>query len=126
MMSGSMHTTLPALNTAEFAAVARMIAAESRRLGLVAPGFRCPPRIIGVDRTVRRFAGDDAAGVVAVAVKGRPLAAVVADMIEGVVVLNRLDAADAARVRSALWLTLETSAHGVAARDASASGSHVA
>jgi len=113
-----MHKQLPALNTAEFAVVARALAAESRRLGLVAPGFRCPPRIVGVDRTLRRFDGDEnaggvagiVAGIVAVAVKGRPLAAVVADMIEGVVALNRLAAAEAARIRAALWQSLDTAA----------------
>lgn len=126
MMTGSMQTNLPALNTAEFAAVARMIAAESRRLGVVAPGFRCPPRIVGVDRALRRFEGDDVAGVVAVAVRGRPLAAVVADMIEGVVVLNGLAAGDAARVRASLWLSLESSAHGTAASGISSTDSHVA
>ncbi|NBX12490.1 MAG: hypothetical protein EBR06_01500 [Acidimicrobiia bacterium] len=111
MMVGSMQTQSPSLNTAEFAAIARALATASRRLGLVAPGFRCPPRIVGVDRTLRRFGGDSPGGIVAVALKDRPLAAVVADMIEGVVVLNRLAAADATRARSALWLTLEQAPH---------------
>jgi len=137
MMIGSMHKQLPALNTAEFAVVARALAAESRRLGLVAPGFRCPPRIVGVDRTLRRFDGDEnaggvagiVAGIVAVAVKGRPLAAVVADMIEGVVALNRLAAAEAARIRAALWQSLDTAASIAdaptsAARDAHHSAAH--
>jgi len=106
-----MQTQSPSLNTAEFAAIARALATASRRLGLVAPGFRCPPRIVGVDRTLRRFSGDSPGGIVAVALKDRPLAAVVADMIEGVVVLNRLAAADATRARSALWLTLEQAPH---------------
>jgi len=153
-----MHKQLPALNTAEFAVVARALAAESRRLGLVAPGFRCPPRIVGVDRTLRRFDGDENAGgvagivagivavavkgrplaavvadmiegIVAVAVKGRPLAAVVADMIEGVVTLNRLAAAEAARIRAALWQSLDTAASIAdaptsAARDAHHSAAH--
>jgi len=132
-----MHKQLPALNTAEFAVVARALAAESRRLGLVAPGFRCPPRIVGVDRTLRRFDGDEnaggvagiVAGIVAVAVKGRPLAAVVADMIEGVVALNRLTAAEAARIRAALWQSLDTAASIAdaptsAARDAHHSAAH--
>ncbi|MFM8994169.1 MAG: hypothetical protein ACKOJG_08260 [Actinomycetota bacterium] len=109
MMIGSMHTQLAALNTAEFAAVARALAAESRRLGLVAPGFRCPPRIVGVDRTIRRFTGDERAGVVSVAVKSRPLAAVIADMIEGIIVLNCLSAAESALVRAALWRSLDQS-----------------
>lgn len=105
-----MQTTSANLSAVEFAAVARRLGDESRRLGLAAPGFRCPPRVVGVDRTLRRFAGDEIAGVVSVAVRDRPLAAVVADMIEGVVVLNRLGPAESARVRSALWKALEVAA----------------
>ncbi len=99
------------LTAVEFAALARAIASTVHQSGLAAPGFRCPTRIIGVDRTIRRLAGQDVAGtvtgIVAVNVKDRPLAAVVADMIEGVVILNQLSAVEAARVRAALWLSLE-------------------
>ena len=45
--------------TLDFAAAARAISAASRRTGLVVPGFRTPPRLVGVDRTVRRH-GDGA------------------------------------------------------------------
>jgi|TARA_B100001964_G_scaffold113707_1_gene126795 hypothetical protein len=44
---------------------------------------------------------------VAVVLKGRPWAAVVADMIEGILVANRLDNGRADTVRSALWLAVE-------------------
>ena len=125
MMIGSMHTPTTALNTAEFAAVARLLATEARRLGLAAPGFRCPPRIVGVDRTIRRFRGDERAGVVSVAVKSRPLAAVIADMIEGVIVLNGLTAAESTLARAALWRSLDQSSSDVAAR-ATGHDAHVA
>ena len=65
---------------------------------------------MGLDRTIRRFAGRESGGLISVAVRGRPLAAIVADMIEGVIVLNSLAAADAARVRAALWRALDHSA----------------
>ena len=117
-MSNPMQPRSSSLTAVEFAALARAIASTVHQSGLAAPGFRCPTRIIGVDRTIRRLAGQDvagtAAGIVAVNVKDRPLAAVVADMIEGVVILNQLSAVEAARVRAALWLSLEyatTSAH---------------
>lgn len=71
----------------QFAAVARLIATETQRFGLDAPGFRSPPRVLGVDRTVRRR---EHGGVVAVALRDRPFVAVLADMIEGVIVVNRL------------------------------------
>ena len=117
-MSNPMQPRSSSLTAVEFAALARAIASTVHQSGLAAPGFRCPTRIIGVDRTIRRLAGEDAAGtaagIVAVNVKDRPLAAVVADMIEGVVILNQLSAVEAARVRAALWLSLEyatTNAH---------------
>lgn len=110
-MSNPMQPRSSSLTAVEFAALARAIASTVHQSGLAAPGFRCPTRIIGVDRTIRRLAGQDVAGtvagIVAVNVKDRPLAAVVADMIEGVVILNQLSAVEAARVRAALWLSLE-------------------
>jgi hypothetical protein len=84
----------------DFAHAARVLAGEARRLGLVAPSYRCPPRIVGVDRSVRRHRGG---ALVSVQVKGRPWPAVLADMIEGVVVVNRLRPPAADRVRTALW-----------------------
>lgn len=86
--------------TAEFAAAARMIARVARRRGLVGPSFRCPPRLVGVDRTIRRR-GDGA--VVSVRVRGRPWPAVLADMIEGVVVANGLAPPQSDRLRTELW-----------------------
>lgn len=90
----------PGASTLDFAQVARVLGREARARGLQAPGFRCPPRIVGVDRTLRR--SDDHV-TVAVRVKGRPLVAVVADMIEGVVVANRLVPPVADRLRRELW-----------------------
>jgi hypothetical protein len=86
--------------TAEFAATARTLGRELRSRGLVAPGFRCPPRIVGVDRSLRRW---DGGATVSVRVKGRPLTAVVADMIEGSVVANKLVSPRADRLRTELW-----------------------
>ena len=87
-------------STARFAHAARTLAREARRRGLVAPSFRCPPRLVGVDRTLRRRPGG---GVVAVRVRGRPWPAVLADMIEGVIVVNGLTPPRATRVRTELW-----------------------
>lgn len=87
-----------------FAAAARLIAVEAQRYGLVAPSFRSPPRVVGVDRTVRRH---EHGGVVAVVVRHRPFVAVIADMIEGVVVVNRLVAPEADQVRTGLWAMAE-------------------
>lgn len=86
----------------QFAAVARVLAQVARSWGLVAPGFRSPPRVAGAERTLRRSA-NGGAPVVSVVLRGRPFAAVVADMVEGVVVANRLDTTDATRLRTALW-----------------------
>lgn len=94
------------MDTLEFALVAKLLVVEARRRGLVVPGFRCPPRIVGVDRSLRRV-GDHV--TVAVRVKGRPVVAVVADMIEGVVVANRLVPPAADRLRRELWHAVSTS-----------------
>ncbi|MFN8022245.1 MAG: hypothetical protein U0Q03_12020 [Acidimicrobiales bacterium] len=87
-------------STVHFLQAARLLGREARRRQLVAPGFRCPPRIVGVQRTIRWHAQG---AVVAVQVRGRPWAAVVSDMIEGVVVANRLQPPAADRLRTELW-----------------------
>ena len=69
----------------DFSAAVRAVAEEARRMGLVVPGFRSPPRLAGADRTIRRSAGEP---IVAVRVRGRPFADVVADIVEGVLVAN--------------------------------------
>ncbi|WP_117000631.1 hypothetical protein [Desertimonas flava] len=89
-----------AASTLEFASAARLLSAATRRAGLVAPGFRTPPRIVGVDRTIRRH---PAGATVSVRVRGRPWPAIAADMIDGIVVTNRLDARRANRLRADLW-----------------------
>jgi hypothetical protein len=86
--------------TAQFAHAARTLSREARRRGLVAPSFRCPPRLRGADRTLRRRPGG---GVVAVRVRERPWPAVLADMIEGVIAVNGLAPPAATRVRTELW-----------------------
>jgi hypothetical protein len=85
----------------QFAATVRTLGASARERGLVVPGFRSPPRRPGADRTVR-FSADGAA-TIAVSVRGRPFEAVVADLIEGIVVVNELDGFEATRLRTALW-----------------------
>lgn len=72
-------------------------------MGLLAPSFRTPPRVLGHNRTIRRE-GD----VVLVSVMGRGRAweAVLADMIEGVVCANEISAPQADLVRNELWFRL--------------------
>ncbi|MGB8859645.1 MAG: hypothetical protein WCC60_10330 [Ilumatobacteraceae bacterium] len=85
----------------DFAHAARVLGREARRRGLVAPSYRCPPRIVGVQRSLRRFPQGGA--TVAVQLKGRPWLAVLGDMIEGVVVANGLLPPQADRLRNELW-----------------------
>ena len=92
------------INTSlDFAHAARTIGREVRRRGLVAPSFRCPPRIQGVDRSLRRVR---TGAVVAVQLKHRPWAAIVGDMIEGVIVTNELQPPRSDRLRAELWQAL--------------------
>ncbi len=89
-----------------FAAAARSLGHAARLRSLVVPGFRSPPGLEGVHRTLRFRGG---VPTVAVQLKGRPWSAVVADMIEGVVAANGLAGAKADRARAALWLAVDDS-----------------
>ena len=86
-----------------FAELARRVGAAARAAGLVVPAFRSPPRRPGVPRTIRRLPGGP---VVAVRLRARPLADVLTDMVEGVVVANGLSGAAANRVREGLLRTV--------------------
>ncbi len=88
-------------SSVRFAGAVRALSRAARALDLAVPGFRSPPRLPGVDRTLRRRA--DGSVSVAVRLRGRPWPAVLADLVEGVVAANRLDGVDADRVRAALW-----------------------
>jgi len=90
-----------------FSQAARRLGAAARAAGLVVPAFRCPPRLAGALRTLRRYPGG---AVVAVQVKGRPFADVAADMVEGVLVVNRLATDAATRMRPVLAEAVEPQA----------------
>ena len=91
-----------------FAAAARVVGLVARERGLTVPGFRSPPRVADADRTLRRRA--DGGAVVAVRLRGRPWMATVSDMVDGVVVVNRLAGREADAVRRQLWSALEDAA----------------
>jgi hypothetical protein len=88
-----------------FAAAARVIGDAARRGRFVVPGFRSPPRVAGADRTIRRRA--DGSPTVSVRYRQRPWNAVLADLIEGVVVANGLPGSRADDCRTQLWRALE-------------------
>ena len=117
-------------SSVEFAQAACAITRIARQRGLVAPSYRSPPRLVGADRTIRRRPDTS---VIAVRVRGRPLAAVQADMVEGVVVANGLHSPHADRLRADLWDALgattgtsTTRARGTAPATRPASGEHAA
>jgi hypothetical protein len=89
-----------------FASAARSLGQVARSRGLDVPGFRSPPRLAGVERSVRRR--PDGGATVSIRLRGRPWVAVLGDMIEGVIVTNRLSAMAADRARTALWSAIET------------------
>ena len=68
-----------------FARAVQALAQAARALGLVVPGFRSPPRLVGVQRSIKRWPGG---ATVAVVVRDRPWPAVQADLVEGVVAAN--------------------------------------
>jgi hypothetical protein len=89
-----------------FAEAARVLARAAHRAEVLVPGFRSPPRVVGVDRSVRRRG--DGVSTVSVRVRGRPWAAVLADMVDGVVYANVLDGVEANRLRATLWGALDS------------------
>ena len=88
-------------STLLFASAVRVLGYACRRHGLTMPSFRSPPRVAGVDRTLRRRAGGGV--TVAVRLRGRPGAAVVSDMVEGIVHANDLGGISADEARAKLW-----------------------
>lgn len=89
-------TQLPATR---FADVARRLGAATHDAGLAVPAFRCPPRVPGANRTIRRYPGG---AVVSVKLRDRPFAEVVTDMVDGVIAANRVPEPDVPRIRAAL------------------------
>jgi hypothetical protein len=87
-----------------FARAVQALARTARELGLTVPGFRSPPRLVGVQRSIRRWPGG---ATVAVVVRDRPWAAVQADLVEGIVAANGLRGPEADTARAALWLAIE-------------------
>jgi len=87
-----------------FARAVQALAQAARALGLVVPGFRSPPRLVGVQRSIKRWPGG---ATVAVVVRGRPWPAVQADLVEGIVATNELTSPAADRAREELWVALE-------------------
>ena len=88
-----------------FAAASRTLGVLARREGLIAPTFRSPPGRTDALRTIRRTRADRV--TIAIALRDRPWTAVLADMIEGVVVANELAPAAADAWRDGAWAALE-------------------
>ena len=89
-----------------FSHAARAMRLVVQQRGLDMPLFRSPPRLQGVQRSLTRRA--IGASTVAVRLRQRPWAAVLADMIEGVIVVNALQGSAADELRHALWSALES------------------
>ncbi|MGV3759456.1 MAG: hypothetical protein ACO1PW_07910 [Actinomycetota bacterium] len=86
-----------------FARTVQALGVAGRELGLEVPAVRSPPRLVGVQRSIRRATGATTGAVV---VRGRPWAAVQADLVEGVVAANALPADAADRARAHLWAAI--------------------
>lgn len=97
-------TAVQQSSSLRFARAVQALAVAARRLDLAVPGFRSPPRLVGVQRSIKRWPGG---ATVAVVVRGRPWAAVQADLIEGVIAANGLTSPASDRARAELWQALE-------------------
>ena len=87
-------------SSVRFAQTVQALARVARASGLTVPGFRSPPRLDGVQRSIRRFPNG---ATVAVVVRGRPWPAVQSDLVEGFVAANALSGRAADDARAALW-----------------------
>ena len=94
-----------------FSMIAQAFGRIGAQVGFVVPGFRTPPRSRESDRALRK---DTSGSVVAVRIKDRPFEAVIADMVEGVIVCNGLPAARSGELRNLLWRTALHAERGVA------------
>ena len=95
---------MPQSSSLRFARAVQTLAQTARALGLLVPGFRSPPRLVGVQRSIKRWEGG---AMVAVVVRDRPWPAVQADLVEGVVAANALTSPASDRAREGLWRALE-------------------
>ena len=95
---------LVGMTSLDFGSVARSLSRAARLRNLIVPVFASPPPRADLTRSIRRRNGSP---VVSVRLRGRPRGAVLADMIEGIVVTNHLQGARADLVRSALWLAID-------------------
>jgi hypothetical protein len=94
---------MPSLSL-RFSESVRVLSDAARRQGYVVPAFRSPPHRPDVDRALRRRPNGDV--TVAVRLAGRPFAAVQADLIDSLLVVNRVPAESQQSARRALWNAL--------------------
>ncbi len=80
------NTINPTTSATDFATASRILTDTAAQFNGTAPGFRSPPRIPGVKRSVTR--NRDGSVTVAVAVRDRPVMAVIADMIDGIMLTS--------------------------------------
>ena len=92
------------MTSLDFGSAARSLGRAARLRGLVVPVFASPPPRADLDRSIRRRNGSP---IVSVRLKGRPRGAVLADMIEGIIVASDFEGARADLARSALWLAVD-------------------
>ena len=101
-----------------FAAVARRLGEAARRAGLEVPAFRSPPGLPASRRTIRRLPGGGL--MVSVRLRGRRFERVIDDMVEGVLVANRVSARAAPRLRALLRAALPGERQGTGGASAAA------
>ncbi|MEZ5230589.1 MAG: hypothetical protein R2710_29135 [Acidimicrobiales bacterium] len=88
------------MTSLEFAEAVRCLSGAARRAGYRAPSFRSRPR--GSNRrTIRRRS--DGSATVAVALRQRPMPAVLGDLIDGIIATNDLTGEPAGLLRDQLW-----------------------
>ena len=103
-LSPAVGMMVPMSSTLAFAHAVRTLSESARLQGLDVPMFRSPPRRSTAMRTIRRTRRG---ATISVVVADRPWTNVLADLIDGIVLVNELDGRSAIRCRTALWSALE-------------------
>jgi len=84
----------------KFVKVVRTLERIADQRGFTAPAFRCPPPSAKFQRSIKKL--DDNKVTISIVIRERPWLAVLADIVEGFVIVNKLSGREP-ELRNLLW-----------------------
>ena len=91
----------------QFSIAVRTLGRIADQLGYRIPQFRCPPPSAKYQRSVRKTGEENLS--ISIVIRGRPWLAILADIVEGVVIANTQSGQDS-ELRNILWDCISTNA----------------